>query len=268
MPILTIFTLTNFTLVFLSCVITVFILRLYHTPATFNSNEVRRLPYMVRIIVLKYLSKIVCSNKFKYDDTHDDNDVEIVINGNEDTTIDTTKFNNKIKLISSTLNENSNKILNNSLSLSNTATKMTKTKKTTITTSRRKSILEKTKTNNEALALNILLTLKSLKKYLIDINDLNDERRNSSSNNLSLKDIVDNNNDSNRNNINCKIKNSNSNAKFREEWKQAALIIDGIFFYLFLIIMPLTVTVFFKTNFYEYIISSNNIISSNVINEC
>ena len=105
--------------------------------------------------------------------------------------------------------------------------------------------------NNEELALNILLTLKSL-KILIN----NNNKKSSLNIITSLKEF----------NINDE-KNCNS-AQYKEEWKQAALILDRIFFYLFLIMMPLTMAVFFKTNFIEYIISSNNRIDSNVPNEC
>ena len=159
MPILTIFTLTNFTLVFISCVMTILILRLYYTPSTFNSNyrEVRRLPYIIRLVVFKYLAYLVCSN-FHYNEENDRNDIEMI-----DTNIQTKKLNNKIEYY--TINEKrkrferKNKIEMDLISLKNLST--TKMKTTTI---RRRSNLGKT--NNEALALNVLSTLKSLKKLI------------------------------------------------------------------------------------------------------
>jgi hypothetical protein len=235
MPILTIFTLTNFTLVFLSCIITIFILRLYYTPA--NYRQVRRLPYIIRLIVLKYVSYLVCSN-YHY---NEENDIEVIIDN-------THKFNDD-KIVY-TLNEKKNTVERKKtiemeiVSVNNhhsTTTKM----KTTIR--RRKYNL--VKTNNEELALNLLSTLKSLKKKLIDNNNKLNEINNSLTTNL-------------------KLVNETNNLKYKEEWKQAALIIDRMFFYIFLIAMPLTLTVFFKTNFIEYITSSNKKVDSNVPNEC
>ncbi len=92
--------------------------------------------------------------------------------------------------------------------------------------------------NEEKLARNILLTVKSLKKLI-------DNKCHKKINSSEIK-------------VSENIRNSYNNIKYKEEWKQAALILDRLFFYLFAIMMPVTITVFFKTNFIEYIISSSN----------
>ena len=53
-------------------------------------------------------------------------------------------------------------------------------------------------------------------------------------------------------------KNQNVNEKnfYYEEWKQAALVLDRLLFFTFLICMPMTMLVFFRTNIFEYMSST------------
>ena len=58
LPILTLYALTNFSLVFLSCVLTVIVLRFYYKPPSFLSPSQNQLPYSMRLILFKYLAPI------------------------------------------------------------------------------------------------------------------------------------------------------------------------------------------------------------------
>ena len=58
-PILTLFTLTNFSFVFLSCVMTVFVLRLYHKPIASLSTSYNEMPYIFRLILFKYIAPLM-----------------------------------------------------------------------------------------------------------------------------------------------------------------------------------------------------------------
>ena len=72
-PILTLYTLGNFTLVFLSCAITVFVLKLYHVPRKLITADFGQLPYLARLILFKYLSRILFLNFYfrKKDEFYD-----------------------------------------------------------------------------------------------------------------------------------------------------------------------------------------------------
>ena len=59
-PLLTLFTLTNFSLVFLSCSLTVFILRLYYKTPSLISGSSYQIPYRLRVFLFKYMARIVC----------------------------------------------------------------------------------------------------------------------------------------------------------------------------------------------------------------
>lgn len=76
-PVLTLFTLTNFSLVFLSCVFTVMVLRLYYKSPSFLSPTENQLPYTYRLILFKYIAPLLCLKYYfrkkdelysKYDD--------------------------------------------------------------------------------------------------------------------------------------------------------------------------------------------------------
>jgi len=58
-PLLTLFTLINFFIVFLSCVFTVFVLRFYYRPPSFLEPIEYQLPYYCRIILFKYIGKFL-----------------------------------------------------------------------------------------------------------------------------------------------------------------------------------------------------------------
>lgn len=60
MPILTLYTLTNFSLVFLSCVFTVMVLRLYYKTPSYLSPAETQLPYLFRLILFKYIAPMLC----------------------------------------------------------------------------------------------------------------------------------------------------------------------------------------------------------------
>lgn len=78
MPLLTLFTLSNFSLVFLSCAMTVFVLRLYYLTPTFVSTSSYQMPYMMRLILFKYIAKLFLLN-FHFREQNDLN-CEIVNN--------------------------------------------------------------------------------------------------------------------------------------------------------------------------------------------
>lgn len=59
-PILTLFTLTNFSLVFLSCVFTVMVLRLYYKSPSYLSPHQNQLPYSFRLLLFKYIGPLLC----------------------------------------------------------------------------------------------------------------------------------------------------------------------------------------------------------------
>ena len=58
-PLLTLFTLINFFIVFLSCVMTVFVLRLYYRPPSFLQPKEHQLPFFFRLILFKYIGKLL-----------------------------------------------------------------------------------------------------------------------------------------------------------------------------------------------------------------
>jgi hypothetical protein len=62
-PLLTLFTLGNFFLVFLSCVFTVLVLRLYHRPPKMANNE--QVPFVLRFILFKCVGPVLFM-KFHY----------------------------------------------------------------------------------------------------------------------------------------------------------------------------------------------------------
>jgi hypothetical protein len=62
-PILTLFCNANFFLVFLSCIMTVYVLYLYHRPST---SRIAHVPSYMKTIFLDYLSPIVYCSKDKY----------------------------------------------------------------------------------------------------------------------------------------------------------------------------------------------------------
>ena len=66
-PLLTLFCNANFFLVFLSCIMTVFVLYLYHRPSTSN---IARVPLRVKIVLLDYLSPLVYGKIEKRFDGH------------------------------------------------------------------------------------------------------------------------------------------------------------------------------------------------------
>ncbi|CAF0705090.1 unnamed protein product [Brachionus calyciflorus] len=59
-PILTLFTLTNFSLVFLSSVFTVIVLRLYYNSPSYLTPQENELPYIYRLILFKYIGPLLC----------------------------------------------------------------------------------------------------------------------------------------------------------------------------------------------------------------
>jgi hypothetical protein len=62
-PILTLFCNANFFLVFLSCVMTVYVLYLYHRPST---STIARVPSYMKVILLDYLSPLIYCRGNKY----------------------------------------------------------------------------------------------------------------------------------------------------------------------------------------------------------
>jgi hypothetical protein len=62
-PILTLFCNANFFLVFLSCIMTVYVLYLYHRPST---STIARVPSYIKVILLDYLSPVVYCRGNKY----------------------------------------------------------------------------------------------------------------------------------------------------------------------------------------------------------
>jgi hypothetical protein len=91
-PLLTLFTLINFFIVFLSCVMTVFVLRLYYRPPSFLQPKEHQLPFYFRLILFKYIGKILglkfyCRNKKESYHT-------IVKNSNVDELFESKKFSN------------------------------------------------------------------------------------------------------------------------------------------------------------------------------
>ena len=61
-PVLTLFTLTNFSLVFLSCVFTVMVLRLYYKSPSYLSPHQNQLPYGFRLLLFKYIGPLLYLN--------------------------------------------------------------------------------------------------------------------------------------------------------------------------------------------------------------
>lgn len=61
-PVLTLFTLTNFSLVFLSCVFTVMVLRLYYKSPSYLKPHQNQLPYGFRLLLFKYIGPLLYLN--------------------------------------------------------------------------------------------------------------------------------------------------------------------------------------------------------------
>jgi len=59
-PILTLFTLTNFSIVFLSCAMSVIVLRLYYRTPSFILPKHHQLPYILRLVLFKYIAPVLC----------------------------------------------------------------------------------------------------------------------------------------------------------------------------------------------------------------
>jgi hypothetical protein len=59
-PILTLFTLTNFSIVFLSCAMSVIVLRLYYRTPSFLAPKHYQLPYILRLVLFKYIAPFLC----------------------------------------------------------------------------------------------------------------------------------------------------------------------------------------------------------------
>lgn len=233
LPMLTIFTLTNFFFVFLSCISTVFVLRMYHPAATMSHN-INRLPRILRLLLFEYLARALC---FKLHVNEENND-----NLNR---------NHELRMLkkSTQLHQKSKKIASNS------------------------SIQHENDDPNEEFAKKLLDMLKQLNRLM---HKAYAEKENKENHITVEKTRFDNKKGSHSSSSSSSstsqtpqltlksdelLSNSNNNSfnrhLFKEEWKQAALILDRLFFYLFLIMMPLTITVFFRVNVVEYIISSN-----------
>ncbi len=188
-PVLTLYTLTNFSLVFFSCIMTVIVLKMYYKPPSFLPPCHHQLPYILRLILFKYLAPVIFL-KFHF---RDKNETYL------STLINT--INDDIECFKTDQDRTSNKT---------------------------EDILNILKLLNKSLKLNILS------------NDLL----------LNLDKKIDE--------IQKSYKNHNFNEKnfYYEEWKQAALVLDRLLFFTFLICMPMTLLVFFRTNVFEYMSST------------
>ena len=58
-PLLTLYALGNFVLVLISCICTVFILRLYYRPPSYKSCNQKQVPYCMRVFFFKWLARIL-----------------------------------------------------------------------------------------------------------------------------------------------------------------------------------------------------------------
>lgn len=230
LPIVTLFTLTNFFLVFLSCAATVLVLRCYHQNSL-PSMHLHQLPYKLRVVLFKYVARLVCYRiEFRPDDREivkqkkfkrkrEETNCSAVISMDEDD--DDAKLN----------------------------TDGQKNDKASIAHNKGVHALKILR------KLNGILKEKQLKQcYRVRL------RRDSSDEGSELEELSEN------------MKMDEENAKiYREEWKQAALILDRVLFFIFLLSMCFTTSVFLRVNIFEYIISNKFELKDNIQpikNEC
>ncbi len=186
-PVLTLYTLTNFSLVFFSCIMTVIVLKMYYKPPSFLPPSHHQLPYILRLILFKYLAPIMFM-KFHFRDKNE----------------------TYLSTLINTINDDIESF---------------KTGKTRI--NKTDEILDTLKLLNKSLKLNILSN-----DLLLNLEKQTDEM------------------------ISYKNQNVNEKNFYYEEWKQAALVLDRLLFFTFLICMPMTMLVFFRTNIFEYMSST------------
>jgi hypothetical protein len=231
LPIVTLFTLTNFFLVFLSCAATVLVLRCYHQNSL-PSMHLHQLPYKLRVILFKYLARLLCfSIEFRPDDRE---------------TVKQKKFQRKREEqnCSAVISMDEDDDDARSSAEGNVKDKNLKAHNKGVNALK---ILRK---------LNGLLKEKQLKEcFRIRM------RNDSASDERSEVDELNEN-----------MKMDEENAKiYREEWKQAALIFDRLLFFIFLLSMCFTTSVFLRVNIFEYIISNKFELKDNIQpikNEC
>ncbi|RNA04494.1 neuronal acetylcholine receptor subunit alpha-6, partial [Brachionus plicatilis] len=207
-PILTLFTLTNFSLVFLSCVFTVMVLRLYYKSPSYLSPHENQLPFGFRLILFKYIGPFLCLKFYlrKRDELYH-------ANSNLVRTKDRQR-----KKSAFCMNRNLSKCVMDFEVITN------------------KGTAEMMYQNTNQL-LNTLRLLNRCMRINMD-KDMEDEPK--------VEDFF------------RKEKVNLERSLYYEEWKQAALVLDRLFFVIFSICMPMTTMIFFRTNFYEYITSNRD----------
>lgn len=241
-PILTLFTLTNFFLVFLSCVFTVMVLRLYYKTPTFLSSIDNQMPYLLRLVLFKYIApllllKFYCrkrgelySNKSRLAQNKKLEDLE------DQKSDDRGLAELHQEYISLTPKKNDHKIVYKNVTKKDMdfyAYNLSK-----LSEQAEKSIRSENVSNADT-PKELLKTLRVLNKCIV----LNNKLKN-------VEDIDAN-----------KKEKSAEQAFYYEEWKQASLVLDRLFFYIFLICMPLTTVVFLRSEVLAYI---NSVSQSNV----
>ena len=261
-PILTLFTLVNFFLVFLSCVFTVLVLRLYYKTPTFFSSRNSQLPYVFRLILFKYIAPVLLlkfnlRNRDEVYLTHGDEyikhqELKQVAKSREHLTIIQNKNQSSLTALSSAELTGANKRNANNIYLDTYAINLAKI--------RSETDRKLQKNFQKSTPIDLLKTLKLLNKCILINNKLNS---------LDQMDDLEKPSDTNIN-LNLKSKKEEllhmERSMYYEEWKQASLVLDRLFFFVFLICMPLTTLVFFRTDVFEYMNSSgqNNSGISNI----
>jgi hypothetical protein len=240
-PILTLFTLINFSMVFISCVITIFVLRLYYKPFTYLTANNHQLPYALRVLFFKYLAKIMCFDFYfrKKDEFYTKHHHQCQHHHQE----------GLMRFRSSRASSKENSSGKN-MELMDIFTETTVSNCT-----RRQNRSFRRSANNES---------EEFENF-----DWAEPLRNLSENEKSsqeLRTIIKLLNTCINNNKTIKKSNSLNYSKsakalrtedkslYYEEWKQVAIIIDRIFFFVFIITMPMTILIFFmRVDVKEYL---------------
>lgn len=215
-PLLTLYALGNFVIVLISCVCTVLVLRLYYRPPSYQAAKNNQVPYSLRFLLFKILAPVCFMTDIHFRKKHE------------------TYENFGFFDLSSKMNKEKKKTNSKEFLIFKLINFLDKNKLVCRNNSNTDSQCENALDEYEKYGRNLYTNLKSLNKSLMvsygNVCALNDKRQKS-------------------------VPTDDSKNFYIEEWKHVALVLDRFFFFVFLIIQPLTILIFFRINFIEYIMS-------------
>jgi hypothetical protein len=211
-PLLTLFTLTNFFMVFLSCVFTVLVLRLYYKSPMFFSSTKNQLPYFARLVLFKYIAPVLMLRFYfrKQGEFYASKELD---NHRNSRALTLSKKNEGKKGITNTKTNNNVDVKQVSVAdLNKYATEILKLTSEAVDRGEEEDQASSSPASNvENMSKELLRTLRLLNKCILINHKLN---KNEVSNDLNDETDVNSN------------QKQFSSSLYYEEWKQASLVLD------------------------------------------